>query len=313
MTLAVKLTGTLTAGALLLLATGGAARAEPVLTLLVGQQLDGSRRFGGELARLWKSRNRPTAERLAVRTVPGAEARLRALSRGRGHFAIVSADEALRALPAYPRVRAIGALWPVYLHALTRGNSVQALRLPLTAPVWTAENAGFAYDSLWEWSADLPAVREGLRVFPDGEIPRMLERLDSEVLLFTAPAPLAEIARALEADPRLRLLHYDTALLEEFRVAYPWLQIAVLPLGIYPKMRASLEAPARHLMMVGGAELSEASIRKMLDSVYGSKNALSRYDPLFGQTDPAVNALFAPLVPYHPVSIEALGIAEPHR
>jgi hypothetical protein len=280
-----------------------------VLTLVIGGDPDGSRVFAEDLAALWAARNAPTPERLALRVEPEPRNRLRALRRGRGEFALLAVDEAQGLLPEFPRVKAIAVLWPLYLHALTRNDAVQSVRLPPRAAVWVVENAAYAFDRLWEWSQDGGAARERLELFPADWIPDVLGQLRQELFLFSAPAPLQEVADELQRDPALRLVPFDPALLEEFRVNYPWLRTVMLPQGTYSRMRAGMELPARHMVMVGSLELPEASVRKMLDCVYGAREAAARVNPLFRQIRPEANASFSPLLSYLPAAAQALGLA----
>ena len=288
----------------------GAAQGAPVLTLVIGSDPDGSQVFAEDLTSLWAERNSPTPERLAWTVVPAPRERLRSLGRGRGEFALLAADDAARLLPEFPRVKALAVLWPVYLHALTRNDAVQAVRLPPAAPVLALENAGYAFDGFWEWSPDGGASRDKLEIYPSGWMADVLSQLRQGVFLFSAPAPLQEIVDELQRDPGLRLVPFEPALLEEFRVNYPWLRMIVLPQGSYPRMRGNMELPARMMVMVGSLELAEGSVRKLLDTVYGARDAAARIDPLFRQIRAEANASFSPLLPYHPAAAAALGLAQ---
>ena len=285
-------------------------RAEPLLTLLVGRDLDGSRRFADDLSRIWSNRDHPTDERLAVSQTGSARIRLRALERSRGHFAIVSAEEASQYLGDHPRLRVIGGLWLIYLHALTRDQTVQSLSLPLRNAVWVTENAAYAHHALWEWSQETPLAREMLEIFPTPWIPDLLYNLGSEVLLFAAPVPLEEITAELQRDSTLRLLPFDGGLLDEFRLAYPWLQTAVLPGSAYQKGAVLLEWPGRRMLMVADVALPEPSARKMLESLYETREGAALFNPLFGQYDTSVNKLLARILPFHPVSAKYFGLTE---
>jgi hypothetical protein len=210
-------------------------------------------------------------------------------------------------------VRAIALLWPLYLHAVTRNESVQALRLPLNLPVWTLESAAFAHDGLWEWGTGSAASRDLLEVFPGDWLADALGQLRGEVLLFAAPAPLREVTTELQRDPALHLVSFDPKLLEEFRARYPWLRTATLAQGIYPKLRAPMEVPVRYQVLAGRQELPDATVRKVLDTVYGARDGAAPVDPLFAQMRPENNASFSPLLPYHPVAAQVLNLSRPAR
>ena len=288
-------------------------QAAPVRNLWIAGAEDGSLTFAEDLASLWASRNGPTPERLAPRVEPKVRERLRAVNRGRADLAIVSADEAARLLPEYPRVKVIALLWPLYLHAVTRNESVQALRLPLTVPVWTLESAAFAHDSLWEWGGDGANSRSPLELFPADWLPDALGQLRGEVLLFAAPAPLREVTEELQRDAMLHLVLFDAKTLEEFRVRYPWLRTAALTPGVYPRMRAPVEVPVRFQVLAGRQELPEATVRKALDTVYGARESAASINPLFAQMRPENNASFSPLLPFHPAAALVLNLNPPAR
>jgi TRAP-type uncharacterized transport system substrate-binding protein len=299
------------AGAALFASPG--AEAAPVRTLWVAGTGDGSMTFAEDLAALWDSRNGPTPERLAIDVRSDPAERVRAVNRGRADLTILSVDDAARLLPEHPRAAALGVLWPLYVHALTRGGSVQSLRLPLSSPAWVLESAPFAHEGLWERAGNGDGGRPGLELFPADWLPDALAQLRGEVLVFAAPAPLRELSEALQADPALRLVNIDPKLVEEWRLHYPWVRTVSLSPGVYPGVRGPLELPVRYQVLVGRLELGRATVQKVLDTVYGARDGAARIDPLFGQIRADINATFSPLLPFHPIAAEALGLSRPAR
>ena len=119
-------------------------------------------------------------------------------------------------------------------------------------------------------------------------------------MLFAAPAPVWELQQAQERDSRLRLLPISNKLVDEFKLAYPWLVTEKLGRGDYPALDRNLELPAVYEILVGRRDLPAATVRKVLDTVYGRSNAMVLFDPLFGQTNARMNAVFGKLMPFHP-------------
>jgi len=286
--------------------------AEPVLTLILGQDLDGTQRFGEDLVRIWGSRNHPTTERLHIVTLIPTKARLRAVQRGRAHFTIINAETATQLMPEYPRLRVLTGLWPLYLHVLTRNTHVQSLRLPLSYSVWITENAGFVHRTLWEASRDLPQLRENLEIFPTEWIPDLMTQLQEEIIVFAAPAPLMEIKLALETDRDLRLLPIDSLILEDLRIANSWLQTQSLPGDVYPNGSVKVDWPVNRMVLIANATLPEMSVDKMNQSIHESKKAGSLFNPLFEQIDASANELLANILPFHYRSIETFRLKNGH-
>jgi TRAP-type uncharacterized transport system substrate-binding protein len=79
--------------------------------------------------------------------------------------------------------------------------------------------------------------------------------------------------------------------------------------GTYPGMRAALELPARYMVLVGSVELGAESVAKLLDTVYGAREAAVSPHSLLRQLRPEVNGSFSAALPYHPAAAQALGIA----
>jgi TRAP-type uncharacterized transport system substrate-binding protein len=284
------------------LLAGGAsvAAAAPLRTALVAEQGDGSWRFLSDLAQLWRNRYEPTPEQLLVRAVPGALARLRAVSRGRGDFAVVDAATATAHLGDYPRLAAIAVLWPDLLHAVTRNPAVHELSLPVPAELWALDNAAFAYQTLGDLSRNDPAHKALLSRVPDDILPDALDYANGPIVLFTAPTPLRELYVAMGKDPRLQLLPIGNKLMDELKLAWPWLTTDKLERLTYPGQSRNLELPAVYEILVGRRDLPVPTVRKVLNTAYGSASAMALFDPLFGQVDGRMNAVFGKLLPFHP-------------
>jgi TRAP-type uncharacterized transport system substrate-binding protein len=282
-----------------LLATAPAAAAAPVRTALAEVAGDGSWRFLVDLAELWHSRYEPTAEQLAVRPVPGAEARLRAVARGRADFAVVDARTAAERLAAYPRLTAVAVLWPNLLHAVTRNPAARELALAGETEVWVLDSAGFAYDTLAELARNDPRRQERLYRMPENLLRDALDYSREPLLVFTAPAPVRELEELLRRDAGLRIVPVANKLVEELKLGHPWLVSENLGRGAYPGLERNLELPAVYQILVGRRDLPAPTVHKVLSTVYGRSNVMALFDPLFGQTDGRLNAVFGKLMPFH--------------
>jgi hypothetical protein len=286
--------------ALLMHGLAPAAAAAPVRTALAAEEGDGSWRFLSDLSLLWRNRYEPTDELLAVRVVRGAQARLRAVNRGRGDFAVVDVGTAAAHLTDYPRLTALAVLWPDLLHAVTRNPAVHDLRMPVSAEAWVLDNAAFAFPTLLELDRAASGQTALLQRVPDDILVDALDYANEPVLLFTAPTPLRELGAAMSRDPRLQLLPIANKITDELKLADPWLVTGKLDRLTYPGQSRNLELPAVYEVLVGRRDLPAPTVRKVLDTVYGRANAMALFDPLFGQTDGSMNAVFAKLLPFHP-------------
>jgi len=286
----------------LMTAAAPRALAAPVRTALAAEAGDGSWRFLTDLAQLWRNRYDPADDLLAVRAMDGAQARLRAVNRGRGDLTVVDAATAAAHLSEYPRLTAIAVLWPNLLQAVTRNPAVQELKLPLSAETWTLHNAEFAYQALGELTHDDAAQTALLQRVPDDILVDSLDYANGPILLFTSPTPLRELTAAMNRDPRLQLLPIDGKIMDELKLADPWLTTGKLPRGSYPNQTRNLELPAVYQILVGRRDLPVPTVLKVLDTVYGSGNAMALFDPLFAQVNSSMNAVFGKLLPFHPVT-----------
>ena len=217
------------------------------------------------------------------------------------------------------------------------------LRLPLTTELSIAGNARYVYEGLMEWSDGRPEQQKLLRLVPGG--PELLARnhggggpsaqdpeetgqpargrgdteqpaqepVRSKLLLFSAPAPLAQVVRVMEEVPSLRLVPVAGNLVEELRLRFPWLQTETLPRGAYPGMKSRLLLPVRYQLIVGRRDLAPATVEKMLISLYRRRGATAPFNPLFSMLNEKLNAIFTELIPYHPVTAEFLGFARRTR
>lgn len=288
------------AAVLLLGGMAASVVAAPVRTALSSEGGDGSWRFLTDLAELWRNRYEPTAEELAVRPVAGAQARLRAVNRGRGDFAVVDVATAAQHLSEYPNLTTLAVLWPNLLQAVTRNPAAREVKLPLSAELWALDSADYAFDTLRELTRNDPAQAALLQRVPDSLLVDALDYGREPILLFTAPAPLQEVTEAMARDVRLQMLPFANKIVDELKLAYPWLVTEKLGRGAYSGLDRNLELPAMYVLLVGRRDLPTPTVRKVLDTVYGRSNAMALFDPLFGQTNNAMNAVFGKLLPFHP-------------
>jgi hypothetical protein len=295
-----RLLALLAGAALLLHGLAGGARAEPVRTALVSGQGDGAWRFLSDLSELWRSRYDPTPEQLVVRRMPGALERLRLVARGRGDFAVVDVETAAAHLAEFPRLTAVAALWPDLLHAATRNPAVRELKLPISTELWAMDSADFAYDTLGELTQSDAAQTALLQRMPDDLLLDALDYAQAPILLFSAPTPLLQLVEAQRRDPRLRLLPIANRIVDEMKLAHPWLVTEKVGRATYPGLDRNLELPAVFQILVGRRDLPAPTVRKALDTIYNRSNAMALFDPLFGQTDGSMNAVFGKLMSFHP-------------
>jgi hypothetical protein len=290
----------------LLAAWAGPLTAAPVYTVVADRKEVGVERFLEDLSRIWKELHVPAPGRLAVTYAAEPKRRLRLLSRGRGQFAIIDTAVATALLTQHEGLAAVALLWPGYLHAVTRAP-IATLALPIRKPVKVAPSARYVYDALMEWKRDRRAKISRVTLLSNGEDFLQDFEDDEEVMLFSAPAPFAELVELMEEDSDLRLLSVSPRLAENLRLLNPWLQTEVLAAGTYPRMNRRRALPVRHLVMVGRKDLPEAIVRKMLITLYDKTSATAPYNPLFGALGPKLNQVYAQLFPYHPVTAKKLG------
>lgn len=294
----------------LLAAWAGPLTAAPVYTVIADRKEVGAERFLEDLSRIWKGLHVPAPGRLAVTYAAEPKRRLRLLSRGRGQFAIIDTAVATALLTQHEGLAAVALLWPGYLHAVTRAplsKIPSVLALPIRKPVKVAPSARYVYDALMEWKRDRHARISRVTLLSNGEGFLQNFEDDEAVMLFSAPAPFADLVELMEKDSDLRLLSVSPRLTENLRLLNPWLQTEVLAAGTYPRMNTRRALPVRHLVMVGRKDLPEAIVLKMLITLYDKTAATAPYNPLFGAIRPKLNQVFAQLFPYHPVTAKKLG------
>lgn len=287
-------------------AWAAALSAAPVYTVIADRQGLAVEQFLEDLSRIWKTLHVPAPGRLAVTHAGEPKRRLRLLSRGRGQFAIIDTAVATAILTEHEGLAAVALLWPGYLHAVTRAP-LAALALPIRKPVKVAHSARYVYEALMEWKRDRRAKITNVTLLPNGQ--DFLQDFDEgdDVILFSAPAPFADLVELMEEDSDLRLLSMSPRLMENLRLLNPWLQTEVLAARTYPRMNTRKVLPVRHLVMVGRKDLPEEIVSKMLISLYDKTSAIAPYNPLFGAMGPKLNQVFAQLFPYHPVTAKKLG------
>lgn len=282
----------------LLLAGAKPVVAAPVRTVLHGPDMPAQTRFLADLAQLWRWRNAPTPERLATRELDAAELRMQALARERGDFALVDAATAAERLTAYPELAAVAVLWPEAVHAVTRNPAVNQVTLPPPAEYWVLESSRFIHDALR--AEGMPREgRNAISLVPDAVLTDALNFAEAPVVLVADAPPVQALSEALGAQPDLRLLAFDPALLEELELNAPWLIPYTLDGGTYPGQGSPVEVPALYQVLVGRRDLPDATVEKMLDTAYDKARGAAVQNPLFAHLDSRLNAVFSKLFPFH--------------
>jgi TRAP-type uncharacterized transport system substrate-binding protein len=293
------------------LLAGAAARAEPVVTLLRGAAADGSARFVEDLAQLWRMSNGGEPSVLAQAAVAGPpEARLKALRRMRGDFAIVDAPTLIARREAYPDLVAVAVLWPLALQVLTRRPEAVPLG-ELPADAWVvAENRPYALAML---AALFPPAEGAAPAGQPGAGPSAralaatLEQQPAAVALVAGPVPVAEVEQALAQVARLRLAPLARPLLERVRQLGPGFVPLTIPKTAYPNLPGAVETVGLNLVLVARLDLPPHLARRAVDALYHLP-AAAAYDPLFAALNPRANAALAAVFPFHEAAAKALGL-----
>jgi hypothetical protein len=219
----------------------------------------------------------------------------------------VDAATAAAQLSDAGRLTAVAVLWPTLVHVLSRNPAVREMKLPPPAETWVFGETQALHGVLREQMNAGQGDPATLAAMPMTMLRDALDYAETPVLLFPAPAPLLEVAEALGRDPSLRMLPFSAPLLEELKLDAPWLLTGTLGPGSYPGLKSTLELPAVYQILVGRRDLPDASVRKMIETLYRRTNAMAMFDPLFGKLDSRMNAVFAKLMPFHPVTARAFN------
>ncbi len=284
------------------------ARADPVLTVLHGAEPDGSPRFIEDLAQLWRWSNLADNARLAGAVVSQPRARLAALRRQQGQFAIVDAASLFSWKGDFPDLVAVATLWPLALHVFSKGAESEPLKGPPPGALLLSESASFAQPLLTGGMTD--AGGDALRSIPTAQVPQHLLNTPGW-LAVAAPVPTLEIAQALEKEPSLHLMGFAQPFMEQMQTGRPWLVSLTLRRGTYPGLSAPLQVPATPLVLVSLASLPADIVLRMLDCVYRHREFVTQADALFGQIDSKANADLARWLPFHAVAVRQFGLPTP--
>ena len=288
----------------------GAVHAEPVVVLALGEEPNGALAFASSLVQLWARMDDPSPHRLALSILPNPVDRLRAVQKERAQFAIVDAFTALEQVPRLEQVTAMTALWPVVLHPVTRASPQLEITLPLAQETWVFSGGEYALQYLRErqrlLSPNTPG-NPGKAVF--AELPEKLKLGGPRLLLVPAPFPAQEIGAALEQGWELTPL--ASAVVQNLKSASNSVVTALLPKGVYPRQTRVLELPAAYVFLVGRADLSPLLVRKMLESVFGRRQAKGIGNPLFAALEENVSAVYASQLTFHPEAAAMLNLPKP--
>lgn len=111
------------------------AAAEPLLTLWADSSEPETRQFVHNLSAWWRFRDIPSSDRLAFKHEQNARARLNAVHRGRGSFALVDAAEMAKYGASYSSLAVVAVLWPKQLHAISRNPDLVEISFPVTETI----------------------------------------------------------------------------------------------------------------------------------------------------------------------------------
>jgi hypothetical protein len=285
-------------------------QADPVATIVRGVEPDGSERLAEDLALLWRESFAFDGSWLAVRQQPDPRARLRALRQDRAAFAVLDAASYAALRDEFPEVAVLSALNPLPVHLLRRGAEPGPLRKAPGTIVFTA-HARFLAETLAEQAAAAGSAPAVLRLTdPPGAI-ELLRRgppPDSLVLL-AAPLGTREIAAVLRGDPALHLQGLAGDVLDAVRRDRPWIFPATIVRGTYPEQAERVEVPAVYLLLLTLAQLPQDDARRMLDCLYGRREQVAPFDPVFALVERRANADVAKWAPFHATAAKELGVA----
>jgi hypothetical protein len=324
---------------LLLLCSGiplreGTALADPTLTAVRGTEPDGSERILEDLAILWRSSGGFDGSWLAVRAVSEPEARLRAVRMGRADFAVLDSAAFADLKGEYSDVVVLSVLSPLVVHAFTRASGAQPvvpLGIAYTAPARFAAQAlgepasplaptgptaatpgpgaGGPGGAAGQPLASAPPPIPQHRVDPVGAFDLLRRGLPTdELLLLAAPPGTATIDQALRGDSALRLMAWTPVQIEAAQRDRPWVFANALPRGTYASPIPAGDVPGQWLLLVTRAQLGAEDAARMLQCLYGRREQVGPYNPLFAVIDRRANGEVAKWAPYHVTAAKEFGI-----
>lgn len=286
----------------------GFSNAEELLTLTRGDAFDGSQSFAQDWARYRNRKLELGSPHLAVSVIKTPVSRLWALNRGRADFAIVDAATVTKHLNRMPDLVALAVLWPNYLHAINETDGEKLAQLHTKNPLLVAKSARYVFDTLQDWAKDKPEQRSLIKQVKNPTQGSLLpEDIDDGVYLFSAPAPLVELVKALE-EKDLALRPIQGKLMEELQLLNPWLHTTLLSRETYPGMVGEMELPVHYQVLVSRANLPESKAKMVLEDLYGyGKRAIAPFNPLFKSLSPKPIPLFVKLFTFHPTTFKKYG------
>ncbi|MFI5400908.1 MAG: TAXI family TRAP transporter solute-binding subunit [SAR324 cluster bacterium] len=313
--------------------TGEGVRGEPVLTVVRGVEPDGSEWLGQDLAVLWQASAAYDGAKLAVARMADPRARLRALRLGRAQFVMMDGADFSGLRGDFPEVVVLSALLPLPVHALIRGSAGGPLK---SMPGTIVYNGAAQFVAQTLARSALPVSQQA----PGGAVPARPEvpgapsaapaapgpllralhpvaALDllsrgtpEDLVLLAAPLGTAEIAALLRQDPAIRLVSLAAPLLDAVSRDSPWILPIRIARGTYPNQAAAVETVAEHLLLLTMPQLPAEDARRMLDCLYGRREQVAGYDPLFAALDRRVNGDYAKWAPFHSAAVKEFGLPQ---
>jgi len=289
--------------------TGPAARGEPVLTVVRGAEPDGSVWLGQDLAVLWQASAAYGGSHLAVARMPDPRARLRALRLGRAQFAMVDGADFAGLRGDFPEVVVLSALLPLPVHALIRGSAGAPLQALPGTIVYNGA-AEFLARSLARFAVPASQRAPAAAVPARPKVPGAVSAPPAALVLLAAPLGTQEIAALLRGDHAFRLVSLPAPLLDAVSQDSPWIQPIRIAQGTYPNQAAAVETVEEHLLMLTMPQLSAEDAQRMLDCLYGRREQVAGYDPLFAALDRRANGAYAKWAPFHSTAVKEFGLPQ---
>ena len=280
------------------------AFARPVMRLQFDRKDANQAAFVESLEKAWVRGQYPYDAALAGSEGSEGYIRVRAVARGRAHFALVS-SALKKDIENEPGVTVISVLWPELLHALTWNPSLKEVRQPLAGEIWLFDSPHFPPGSLNvvgnnPRSATEPVSRTDWDLAHDA-----LEagaQAAGPLYLLTAPLGTREITVALHASAGLQLVPFQDRLVKNLSNNWNWVSSELVPANTYPRQPRAMELPASYVLLIGQAGLPPQAVGKMLDILLSTRSGLERLHPAFAQIDEKRNKGFLTRMPFHPTA-----------
>lgn len=297
-------------------------RGEPVLTVARGVEADGSEWLGQDIAVLWQASATYDGARLAVARMADPRARLRALRLGRAQFVMMDGADFSGLRGDFPEVVVLSALLPLPVHALMRGSAGGPLK---STPGTIAYNGAAEFVARSLARSAVPASQQApgapsaaaaapgplLRALhPVAALDLLSRGTPEDLVLLAAPLGTEEIAALLREDPAVRLVSLAAPLLDAVSRDSPWILPIRIARGTYPNQAAAVETVEEHLLLLTMPQLPAEDARRMLDCLYGRREQVAGYDPLFAALDRRVNGDYAKWAPFHSTAVKEFGLPQ---